>query len=404
MSIYAAETDDFELGKKSFNNKNYNKALEHFENTIKVSPDSISLTYNIAVTHFKLENYDRSQFYFNKIVNNPKMTSLVEYNLGLIELKLNNKDKAKDLFTKVYNNTTKTKLKSLSKKQLKKLNYTVKKRESKKLKSSVWVATGYTDNVSSISTGTASGKADSFNIYAAYVKGALSNTLNRGLTAKLRYYTLLYSVENQFDFSELELNTSYNFLEGRYKSNVTLLIKKSDLGGKSYQSTTGVDAKFRNRLSKGNYLTVRARLENITDDSKIYTYLEGSRQRFRINYRIINKNHTNRFWYQYELNDRKDTFLTSYSPQRHFLRYTYKLRFSGSWKLNAGVGYRKSNYPDKPTKTREDDRLRYLLSVENKFASNWYVRGGYEYRDNQSTDKKYTYIRNVYFVNVKWRY
>jgi len=189
MSLYAAETDDFELGKKAFNNKNYKTALEYFEKTKKISPESISLIYNLAVTHFKLENYKKSQEYFNQIRSNPKMTSLVEYNLGLIELKLKNKNKAKELFENVYSNTSKAKLKKLAKKQLKKLNYKTKKSKSKKLKSSVWVATGYTDNVSSISTGTASGKADSFNIYAAYVKGALSNTLNRGLTAKLRYYS-----------------------------------------------------------------------------------------------------------------------------------------------------------------------------------------------------------------------
>jgi len=406
LVVSASEKNDFELGKKAFNNNNYQQALDYFERTRNNGTQSVSLTYNLAVTHYKLKQYEQSRLYFNDIRSKPEMTSLAEYNLGLIAMKLKNNEQAIVLFKSVYKNTSKSKLKVLSKKQLENLNYKIKKKKSQRVKSSVSVLAGHSDNVSSRSDQTASGKADNFNVYGAYLRFALTDSFSQGITAKLRYYSQVYSVEKQFDYAETEATIAYNFLSNTYRNRLALFLKKSDLDSQSYQSITGFDAKFRNKISNGDYLTYRLRLEDISnDDANLrYDYLTGTRQRYRIDYKSKNKKSFNRFWYQLELNNRTDTAITSYSPTRHTIRYTYQLKFYNHWKFRAGVEYRKSIYPDKPTKTREDDRIRYLGLLEYKFSKRWKLQGAYEYRDNQSTDPSYTYDRNVYFANLNWYY
>ncbi|MFV1982824.1 MAG: hypothetical protein ACC657_04725 [Thiohalomonadales bacterium] len=404
LSIGANDIDNFELGKKAFNNKHYTQALEYFELSKNNGITSISLTYNLAVTYYKLENYEQSRIHFNEIREIPKMTLLVEYNLGLIELKLNNNKKAIELFSKVYKNTEKNKLKSLSKKQLDNLNHHVAGKKPQRIKSRVAILAGHTDNVSNISTGIASGKADNFNVIAANVRGALTKSFDQGLTARLRYYDQSYSVEKQFDFKEIGFKIAYNFITGSYKNNIGLIIKESDYGNNPYQTITGIDAKFRSKMKNNNILMFRLRYEDIKDDSQRYTYLTGTRQRYRVDYQLRKNKQVNRFWYQFEMNDRNDLSFVSYSPTRNTFRYSYKIKFYKHWKFRAGIEYRKSVYPDKPKIKREDDRIRYLGTLGYKFSKMWDIQGVYEYRDNQSSFSKYTYKRNVYFVNLNWRY
>ncbi|MFV2060233.1 MAG: hypothetical protein ACC653_06075 [Gammaproteobacteria bacterium] len=397
--------NDFDFGKKAFKKQNYQQALQFFEQAKSNGIDSISLTYNLAVTHYKLENYKQSQVYFIEIQKIPRMTNLVKYNLGLIELKLNNNKQATEFFNYVYHNTKKTKLKSLSKKQLELLGYQFKKKNKHRIKSRVAILVGHSDNVSSISTGTASGKADNFNVYAAKLEAAITNSFEQGLTARVRYYSQVYSVVKQFDYDEIEAKIAYNFINGHYRNNIALFSKQSDLSSNSYQTTIGIDAKFKGNVSRTDYFTFRARYEDISDDSKKYTYLVGTRQRYRVDYQFKNNHNINRFWYQFETNDRKDDFIKySYSPLRHTIRYTYELKFYKHWRWRAGAEYRKSFYPDKPLIFREDDRIRYLTTLDYKFSKMWDIQGVYEYRDNQSTVDKYVYKRNVYFVNLNWRY
>jgi tetratricopeptide (TPR) repeat protein len=405
LSANADEATDFELGKKAFNNGQYLQALDYFNLSMESGNKTISLTYNIAVTYYKLEQYEESQKYFNKIINNKKMTALVEYNLGLIELKLNNEVNAITLFKKVHKKTKNSKLKSLAKKQLHQLDIKISEKTNRRLKSRVAVIAGHTDNVSNISTGTASGKADNFKLVAAKIEGAFSNSFDQGISAKIRYFSQRYSVEKQFDFNEVEGKISYNFIIGTYKNNISLFTKQSELSQKPYQTISGVEGKFKNNLSTKDYLTFRFRYDDISDDSQIYTYLAGSRVRARVDYQLISKNMLNRFWYQFESNDRDDELIKySYSPQRHLFRYKYQLRFSTHWKLRAAVEYRKSFYPDKPTIKREDDRYRFITTLEYKFNKAWDIQGVYEYRDNQSTSIRYAYKRNVSLVNLNWRY
>ncbi len=404
LALSANDLNDFELGKKAFNNKEYKQALVYFNQSKIKGVKSVSLIYNLAVTHFKLENYQESREYFNQIREQPKMTLLVYYNLGLIESKLNNKKQATVFFTTVYKNTTKQKLKKLSKRQLDNLNYKSFANHADKFKGRVSLVTGYSDNVSSISTGTASGKADSFNIITGYINTALSNSFHDGITAKLRYYSQFYAVEKRFDFDEIELDMAYNFISGQYKNKIAILIKKNKLGSRSYQSATAIVAKFKNKIKKNNYLTYQVRLENITDDSQRYAYLEGSRQRYRINYKLKGTSYFHRFRYQLELNNRTDTTVSSYSPQRHTFRYTYQKKLNYNWKLLAAVEYRKSYYPEKPTVTREDNRVRFLTAIDYRFSKDWNLRAGYENRDNKSNDPVHQYKRNVYALNLNWRY
>ncbi len=403
LSHGANELDNFDLGKKAFGHKSYQQALKHFQTSERNGVKSISLTYNIAVTYYKLEKYQQSQTYFNKIQGNPKMQHLVDYNLGLIALKLNNTKQAIALFTDVYNTTHKKKLKILSKQQLKKLNVVINQ-QSKKIKTRASLTKGFTDNVTSIATGTASGQPDDFSIITASVEGALSNTLKRGLTAKLRFFYQDLTEFNQFDFRDTELNLKYKFLYVGYRNYVSTFIKKSSLNSLSYQSKFGFEAKAKNKIDKTQTIYYRYRYESIQEDRALYAYLAGSRHQFRVNYQFKSINSINQLRYQYEINDRNDTLTRSYSPQRHSFRYSYVIRFFKNWKSKTDIEYRKSIYPNVATQNRDDNRIRFMTALNYKFSRRWNIQGRYEFRDNQSTDLIYVYKRNVYYLDLNFKY
>jgi len=403
FSISADEKDAFDLGKKAFDNNQYQLALVYFKQAKNNGLDTVSLTYNVAVTHYKLEQFEQSKIYFNKIRSNPKMTSLVEYNLGLIELKLNNNKMAVELFNNVYQNTSKKKLKSLAKKQLKKLNVTVKNKSKNKVKARLSIGNAFTDNVTSISTGTASGEADSFTVLVASIEGALTNTFKQGITAKVRYLNQNYSKFDQYDYSDTEFNVKYNFINGSYENYIVAFTRKSNLNSKSYQTRTGFEAKLKNLINKKKSLIYRYRYEDITEDQNRYLYLSGYRQRFRVGYFVKGNKNTNRIWYQIEVNDRNDTLTRSYSPTRHTLRYSYSLALTTKWKSRTDLEYRYSDYPNVAIQDRQDDRIRFLTGISYKLSKSLKFRGRYEYRNNASTDPTYVYKRNVYYFDLKFK-
>lgn len=404
FSFAANDKDDFELGKEAFNNKLYQQALDYFELSKGKGQASIPLTYNLAVTHYKLEQYEQSRIYFNEIRDNPKMTSLVEYNLGLIELKLKNKKQAIELFRKVHKNTKKTKLRKLSKIQLSKLDYKKSTKKAKKIKTRASISKGYTDNVTNIANGTASGKADNFSILTASIDGALTNTFKHGLTARVGYFLQDLTQFNQFDFNETALSVKYNFTSGHYKNYISGFVKKSNLDSQPYQTKTGFDTKFRNKIDKLNSISYRYRYENIKEDKNTYSYLSGSRQQFRVDYHLLSGNSGNRFRYQFESNNRNNTATRSYSPQRHSFRYTYSVKFFDSWKSKTDIEYRRSDYSRVATQNRNDDRFRLLTALSYKISGKWNIQGRYEFRDNMSTDATYVYKRNLYYLDLSFRY
>jgi len=406
ISNSADEMNDFERGKEAFNNELYQQALEYFVKSKDIGSESLSLTYNLAVTHYKLEHYEQSRIYFNEIRDNAKMTSLVEYNLGLIELKLNNKKQAITLFKKVLKETTKNKLKLLSKKQLKKLNYkNLRNSKPSAIKTRASISNGSTDNVTNIANGRASGESDTFTIVTASINAALTNDFKRGLSTGLRYFNQNLSKFNEFDFNETELKVKYNFTSESYRNYVSTFFRKSNLNSKAYQVKSGLEAKFRNKIDNKNWITYRYRYENIKEDSSRYLYLSGSKQQFRVDYRLkYSSKSTSKFRYQFETNDRNDTAIRSYSPQRHSLRYSYSVKFFDSWRSKTDIEYRKSDYPNVATQNRNDDRVRFLTALSYKISKKWNVQGRYEFRDNKSTDTNYIYKRNLYYLDLSFRY
>lgn len=55
-----------ESGANSFRAEDYNTALFHFDQAYKMSPNDLSIIYNLARTHEELENYEDAILFYNK--------------------------------------------------------------------------------------------------------------------------------------------------------------------------------------------------------------------------------------------------------------------------------------------------------------------------------------------------
>lgn len=84
----------FDNGVKYFKKKEYKSAIKHFTKARSLGMKSSVLTFNIAVTYYRLGSYKYSETNFKQLTRDKKFKQIAYYNLGLIAEKKKNKKSA----------------------------------------------------------------------------------------------------------------------------------------------------------------------------------------------------------------------------------------------------------------------------------------------------------------------
>lgn len=398
-SLLASPESDYETGVESYKAGDYGMAVMYFESAQKQGMDSVSLQYNLASSYYRVGRYEDAKKYFMLLNETEEMRDLAEYHLGLIAIKHKDGSQARRHFTTLVNTGEDKKLIKLSEKQLEAL-----KPKEDRWKSHVFLNAGYDDNISSVSGDSVLDRADSFYELFASTNLLISGRRTNGWSAEAFLYGIEYSEYDSNDLNNLALGLKRSMRLASWDTSAHLNFAKSTYGGEDFQRVTKLDIIGRKPVTRRDQIYLRYQVEDITSDNAIYDYLEGWRQRARVEYRNYSANYIKHIYYELELNNRgqlvtsTDTY--DYSPTRHTIRGIYTHILKKRWWLIGDLAYQMSDFPASSTLDRDDYQLKLTLSADYHFDRTFKFTTKYQYTDNESTVDRYNYDKSIIRIGL----
>ena len=392
--VFASAEKDFKQGIEFFKTGNYSSAVLKFEAAKKQGIKTVSLFYNLASSYYKLGDYKNSEKYFKQVAQSKEMRDLAEYNLGLIALKQNDPNKARQYFNSIVNSGSDKKLIELSKRKL-----SINKKNKSPL--SVYLSSniGYGDNIDSSPDDTVSGESDSFYDFFASVESVVSGKRKAGWLVNGSYYRLDYFGSGDYDEYQYLLGLTKQQKFADWDTSFVINLSNNNYAGLDYLSTLKLEAKGRKKLSKQQRLYFRYQYSDISSKDASYDYLDGWRQRLKVEFRNYGSKNTRQFYYELELNDRgqligiNDAY--DYSPTRHTLRGKYSHLLDKKWRLHGDLSFRLSDFPASDTVNRNDKRWKFAVSTDYRLDRKIKLTSKLQYLDNSSSVDRYNYDRTV---------
>ena len=397
--ILASAESDYELGTASYKAGDAGKAVMYFESARKKGMDSISLQFNLASSYYRLGRYGEAKKYFEQLKEIKEMHDIAEYHLGLIAIKEKDGSQARRHFSTVVNKGKDKKLIKLSEKQLNALSP-----KEQRWKSHVFVNAGYDDNISSVSGDSVLDRADSFYELFALTDLLISGRRSDGWSAEAAFYRIGYNEYDTNDLNNLSLGLKRSFKLADWDTSAHLNLSKSTYGGEDFQTITKLDFIGRKAITKRDQIFLRYQAEDIKSDQAIYDYLDGWRQRGRVEYRNFSANDIKHIYYELELNNRGELVTSidayDYSPTRHTVRGIYTYITANSWWLTGDLTYQMSDFPVSSTVDRQDKQLKMTFSADYHFDRTLKLTSKYQYTDNESTVDRYNYDKSVIKIGI----
>lgn len=398
-SLLASAETDFEKGVTAFKSGDNAAAASYFEQALQQGMDTVALRYNLASSYYKLGRYEDAKKYFKIVNQTVAMRDLAEFNLGLIAIKQKKWSLARRYFNSIKTSGKDEKLIRLSKQQL----VLLQKKEDT-WKTYVSASVGHDDNISSASSDSVSGVSDTFYDLYASADYLLTGRRKDGWVADAYVYRIDFRDTDSYDENHYSAGIKRAFIFDDWETSAQFSLLKSTFGDDDYLSSGKLDFRVRKPISKNERVYLRYRYEDINSDKSIYDYLEGSRQRARVEYRQYNPSNFKQLYYELESNNRGQLVTSSYaydySPVRHTLRGKYTQYLDDQWSLSADLSYRQSDYPISASFDRDDDRWQLALSAGYRFDRTFKLTTRLQFTDNASTVDRYEYDKAVFKIGL----
>lgn len=397
--LLATANSDYRLGVEAYKAGDNAAAALYFESAMRQGMDSTSLQYNLASSYYRLGRYEESKKLFGQLNKTVEMREISEYHLGLIAIEEKKGNQARQHFNTVVNSGKDEKLTELSKKHLIALLP-----EEDRWKGYFAANLGYDDNISSVSGDSVLDTSDSFYDVFASVDLLISGRRKHGWIADAYISGIDYSDTDTSDENRYRLGLKRAVKLDAWDTSAHLSLLKSTYGDDDFQSVAMMDVKGQKPVSSNAKIYLRYRFEDITSENFLYDYLEGWRQRAKVEYRHFSKNNSKKIHYELELNDRGElvtpTYTYEYSPTRHTIRGAYTHIIKKQWWLNGDLSYRFSDYSASSTVNREDKQWKLALSSDYHFDRTFKLTAKYQYTDNDSTLDRYIYDKSIIKVGL----
>ena len=395
-SVAAAPEDDFDAGARAFREQDYRLALYHFSRAEKAGMRDARLDYNLGVIFYRLEEYDQSRRYFAKLQGHPKLGALANYNLGLIAHQRGDPAAAIQWFEKSAELSDDPGLAKLARQQIAKL-------EGQQPQS--WFAFasavyGYDSNITLLPSSDASGESGNFLQALALAEYTLRETSTGGYHLTAMLLATDFDDGGDFDDDLLTVGAEYRRPVGDWQLDYGLELGKSTFGGEDYLDTAAVTVTGRTRLSSERQLRLGLTLEDVTEGSDAFAFLDGERAEFAASWRIGAGPREYRLEYSLEVNDRENTAEQSFSPTYHRVRLRYFDQVGASVKLGASFEFRDGDFDGVAADNRRDQRLRLRLEGNYRFDRTWAAQAELTYTDNDSTDDDSGYHKHQAQLSV----
>lgn len=389
---YASAQTSFSKGIDLFKSGHYSQAITHFKKAEQSGLKSASLYFNLGSSYYRAGHYQQSISYFEKLNKFPKMLDIAAYNLGLVYTKIGDEKLSQKWFNWIIKNSSNTKIIALSEQQINKSNAIS---SQKKWSNYASLSIGNDSNINVAPSGTALEKSDSF--FKLYLN---SEYLFSGSRAEGWLMSGGVYHKNFSDFSENN-ERQYNFAIKRklnindWKSHFKTKVTKSIYNDRSYQTVLSLQASTTKNLSSKNKLKLRYRYSDIKSDNNNYAYLDGNKQQLRAELRRKQKSYIQKFYYEYETNNRNDSATLSYSANRHTINAIHTIKHSNSIHWGGEFSYRQSSYPVINLNDRDATRWKYAIFADYNFDRTTKLKAKLTHTDNQSDSSIFDYNNNI---------
>lgn len=427
LSVAALNADAadpaFEQGKRAFKAGDYESALKHFDQAWINGVGTATLTYNRAVTLYKLGRLEAAKHEFSSLLLNVKWVHLARYNLGRIAEEQGRMEEAYARYAKVSEFADNERLKRLADEKLEQLQAYAPVKDTEETadsgKSAVLLSLGFAadDNAAGLADELASRATEAsdtyFNVLAYghhYVSGDRYNGVKFYGLSQLRRY----KVFDSFDSTVAGAGTSVEFPMWGWNFDVggRLLHIGVDTGTLANQYT--VLAKAAKRFGGG-------RLEGQYQSSffaadENYLHLEGWQHQLKLGWQhkfgqvVLAPELT------WQMNDRenKETALNfiSYSPTRTGLALKARWEFSQKWRFYSKLGWLNASYSDENRLTdiggeevnaqRDTTYTEFMFGARYRLAPRWFVKGEYDMIESDDNFQLYSYSKNVAALKLEY--
>jgi hypothetical protein len=398
-AVHSEPIGDFERGVALFRAGDYAGAIDNFESARLQGMNTVSLHYNLASSYFKQGDYDSSARHFHEVAQNDEMRNLAHYNLGLIALERNDHGEAQRLFNSVLQSDADAKLKSLAKNQLAQAW-----QADDLLRLYLSAGIGFDDNITAAPADTTLGREDSFADLFVSLDWMLLGQRGNGWALEATWFGLDYSDNDDIDLQQYQVGAKKEFRLKAWANSLHLNAGRGEIGGEDYQSSASIEIQGQRKLGANRRLNLRYKYDDIRSEQDTYNYLEGWRQRARIELRQFNKGYTTQFYYQFEANDR-DYLVTpgysyDYSPTRHSLLAKYNRLLAGNWTLSSELALRFSDYPASIDFDRDDEQWKLSLSAAYRFDRSLNLTTRLQHISNESSVDRYDYEKSSIKLSI----
>jgi len=412
-ALYASDTQVlFSQGKSAFESGQYQKAVELFERAEREGLVSSALYFNLGSTYYKINRYADAENAFKKAAADKSFEAISYLNLGLVAIKQDDEKQAKQWLVKARTVAPNSNVSKLADTLLSRLNSSSKTANPESstialLKTSL----GYEDRAVSLDAltppvNTSTGYLEVF----GYMKHLLNGTQRNGVAFTGNIFEKKNASSSSTDIGLLSLGVIRSTPIKSWRTDWNAEINNLYLGNNPYQQTLEFGARGRHILGNRK-IDLRYRLAFISSLSNNYSYIDGTRQRARIESSEKIGETRVKLRYELEVNNRKDrqtaTTFSSYSPTKHTFRVEGEKQVINDWTLIGKIEYRLSRYPDpnisatENTK-RSDDRITTEVELRRDIDDNLKLSIAYEWANNNSNITLYDYKRNDIKLGLQW--
>jgi len=270
-----------------------------------------------------------------------------------------------------------------------------------KIRGGLQIAIGNDDNIDSVANDGVTQISDSY----VEAFGYISIPITKDWKILGNFYRANFNDSDE-DYTSITAGVKYSTKIGSWGISPKITHTKSSLSSEDYQSINHYSVTGTNKLGAGKWLVLRYRYSDISADNTRFSYEEGDRHQFRVDYYTRLAFAKLRVRYQHETNDRDDdTSSTNASPTRNELRIRLKRKFAERWTWATEVSFRSSDYgTDSINRDRKDDRSRVSLGLDRKMNKRWKVGTIYKYTDNDSNFDTYTYDKRDFQIYSLWTF
>lgn len=394
-----AHADEWADGNAAFARGDYATALEFFETARDSGVTGPAVHYNIAVCQYTLERYEDAGATFAYIAReHPQMAGLAEYNLGLVSQRMGDAAAAVEHFLRAYQlSPDNEKIRVLASNQL--AGIEPEERPAPSWSGAFGVRAGYDDNIAlRDSAGIPLGittESPMLDVFAS-VSGPFSARAG-SLRFEGSVYGIRYFDADDFDQNEVSAGALYEWRPGSWRVAAGVYAAAGWLGGDAFDRRLGLQFDGHRPIGDNASANVAYFYDDISEGGNVFEGLKGKRHRIAVRYRrYFAEGRRLMLRLSHEHNDRLDAGV---SPTRTGLSLDYRYLPDVGWGFEVGAGYRRSRFSDAAV-PRTENLVSARSALTRFLGRDWIFMVEYQYSDNDSSDARFSYDRNVLTVGA----